>query len=169
MPFHHECGLRASLTRPLISPPSTKRSRAMVNPLNIARAGQQTCPVCGACVSPKPKARAQVYCSTRCRMRGWRKDSTEGACYGQKTIGEINGLRSTNSAQTAAGSLEIAFRPEGHPTRSKRLHGAPRNILGGGGWRWPGSLHVDATTQAKSFAQRLARRLPCLRSKAVGV
>jgi hypothetical protein len=82
-------------------------------------------------------------------MRGWRKDLTEDACYGQKTIGEINGLRSTNSAQTAAGSLEITFRPAAHPTRSKRLHGAPRNILGGGGWRWPGSLHVDATTQAK--------------------
>ena len=98
-----------------------------------------------ACVSPKPKARAQVYCSTRCRMRGWRKDSTESACYGQKTIGEINGLRRANSAQTAAGSLEIA----GHPTRSERLHGAPRNILGGRGWRWPGSMHVDATTQAK--------------------
>ena len=32
----------------------------------------------GACVSPKPKARAQVYCSTRCRTRGWRKDPTEG-------------------------------------------------------------------------------------------
>ena len=121
----------------------------MGNPQNIVRAGQQTCPGCGACVSPKPKARAQVYCSTRCRMRGWRKDPTEGACYGQKTIGEINGLRKANSAQTAAGSLEIDFRPAGHPTRSKRLHGAPQNILGGGSWRWPGSLHVDAATQAK--------------------
>jgi hypothetical protein len=35
--------------------------------------------------------------------------------------------------------------------RSKRLHGAPKNVLGGGGWRWPGSLHVEATTQAKIF------------------
>ena len=26
--------------------------------------------ICGACVSPKPNARAQVYCSTRSRMRG---------------------------------------------------------------------------------------------------
>jgi hypothetical protein len=29
------------------------------------------------------------------------------------------------------------------------LHGRPRNILGGGGWRWPGLLHVDATVQTK--------------------
>jgi len=79
-------------------------------------------------------------------MRGWRKDPTEGACYGQKTIGEINGLRRGNSAQTAAGSLETTFRSAGHPARSKRLHGAPKNVLGGGGWRWPGSL---PTTQAK--------------------
>jgi hypothetical protein len=43
-------------------------------------------------------------------MRGWRKEPTEGACYGQKTIGEINGLRRGNSAQTAAGSLELTFR-----------------------------------------------------------
>ena len=87
--------------------------------------------------------------------------------YGQKTIGEINGLRRGNSAQTAAGSLEITFRSAGHPTRSKRLHGAPRNILGGGGWRWPGSLHVDAGHKQKSFTLRLAQRLPCFRSKAV--
>ena len=31
---------------------------------------QQSCPHCGVCVSPKPNARAQVYCSTRSRMRG---------------------------------------------------------------------------------------------------
>ena len=137
---------RTALYEAIKSGSSRVASRAMRNPQNIVRTGQQTCSGCRACVSSKPKVRAQVYCSTRCRIRGWRKDSSEEACYGQKTIGEINGLRRGNSAQTAACSLEIAFQSTGHPTQSKRLHGAPSNILGGGGWRWPGSL---PTTQAK--------------------
>jgi hypothetical protein len=39
-------------------------------------------------------------------------------------------------------------RSAGYPARSIRLHGAPKNVLGGD-WRWPDSPHLDATTQAK--------------------
>jgi hypothetical protein len=61
-------------------------------------------------------------------MRDWRKPISEGACYEQKTSGEINGLQPPDFVETANGALKIIFRhfpgyplPVTRPTASRAI------------------------------------------------
>jgi len=92
------------------------------------------CPVCERIV--ERKSRQQSFCSTRCRMKAFRKKNpaTPG-CSGSvtkppKLDKENNVLQWVKSGSSLSGK-------------------SPINLLGGGSWKWGGALRVDSKTLAK--------------------
>lgn len=92
------------------------------------------CAACGKRV--QRKGRKQKYCSRRCRQRHyWDRRAlakisafvthdTGRSTTPQKSSCNVNGLQRRNSGQTV-------------------FENAPQNLLGGGGWRWAGTVTLD--------------------------
>src|SRR5262245_35835904 len=92
------------------------------------------CPVCECAV--QRKSRQQQLCSTRCRMKAFRKKITaEGGYTGSVT-----------NPHKFSNKNNILQWPK---SESSLVWNGPLNILGGGSWKWPEASHLDSKTLAK--------------------
>jgi hypothetical protein len=93
------------------------------------------CVICERVV--RRKARQQIYCSTRCRKKAqYARDVAEGRFNEPRYLGSRSGTKPIKNASDI-NNLQC------QKSRPTKFANSPLNLLGGGSWRWPGTLRLD--------------------------
>jgi hypothetical protein len=104
----------------------------------VRRDAQVKCAACGELT--ERRMRGQRYCSKRCRQRASREKLAVRA------LKKLPRYPYSGDATTPHKSARNINKLQGQKTGSSPYANAPLNLVGGGSFRWPGHMPLDART-----------------------
>jgi endogenous inhibitor of DNA gyrase (YacG/DUF329 family) len=109
--------------------------------VTLANKWRVACPVCDRTVDRQ--SRQQKFCSTRCRMKAWRKETPAGELKNEPRYPCSGSV--TNPHKSSNENNILQWPKSGSSISCK----GPINLLGGGSWKWPDAGQLDSETLAK--------------------